>query len=299
MQLNYRSNYITIRSLGLTSNYNSNTINSVLERNYFMSTIKDFDNFNANPITAFKNAGYYKHRAGWNCTQQADHAVFFCVESGRMRVQTKDCDCICNAGDVIFIKIYESVTLTNIDNDDLSYYFASFFCKRDFDFQINTVTKDAGALVLFKDISKAHRSGAYLSKIKTAEFFLRLIHLLCSLKLQKSKDYTDKHKLLSAVEYININYYKKITPKQLSQISGYSPAHLRRLFVNNFGVPPTEYILNKKIDMAKEMLTDAPEKTMDEIAELVGFCSASYFCKTFKKHTGISPLDYKRRNSYV
>ena len=74
---------------------------------------------------------------------------------------------------------------------------------------------------------------------------------------------------------------------------------LLRLFVKNYGVPPTEYILNKKIDMAKEMLLDAPEKTIDEIAELVGFCSASYLCKIFKKQTGITAAEYKRRNEYV
>lgn len=264
-----------------------------------MKDIRDFDNFTANPVTAFKNAGYYRHRAGWSCSQQADRAVFFCVESGCMRVQTKDCDSICNAGDVIFIKIYEGVTLTNIGNDDLSYYFVSFFCEHDFDFQINTVTKDANVLGLFKDISKAHRSGAYLSKIRVAELFLRLLYLLCSQRLQKSKDYKDNYKLLSTVEYININYYKKITPEQLSKLSGYSPAHLRRLFVKNYGVSPMEYILNKKIDMAKEILLDAPEKTIQEIAELVGFCSASYLCKIFKKRVGISPLDYKSRNSFV
>ena len=35
--------------------------------------------------------------------------------------------------------------------------------------------------------------------------------------------------------------------------------------------------------MAKEILLDAPEKTIEEIANLVGFCSASYLCKIFKK----------------
>lgn len=98
------------------------------------------------------------------------------------------------------------------------------------------------------------------------------------------------------IEYININYYKKITPAFLSEISGYSPTHLRRLFVKNLGVPPMEYILNKKIEMAKEIFLDAPEKTINEVAELVGFCSASYFCKTFKKRVGISPLEYKKQN---
>ena len=264
-----------------------------------MGNIRDFDNFTANPITAFKNAGYYKHRAGWVCTQKGEHAAFFCVESGKMRVHTNNCDCICNAGDVVFIKNYEKVTFSNVGEGDLSYYFVSFFCERDFDFQINTITKDVNVLGLFKDISKAHRSGAYLSKIRIAELFLRLLYLLCSQKLEKSKDYADNYKLLSTVEYININYYKKITPEQLCELSGYSPAHLRRLFVKNYGVPPMEYILNKKVDMAKEILLDAPEKTTQEISDLVGFCSASYLCKIFKKRVGISPLEYKRRNSYV
>lgn len=264
-----------------------------------MKNISDFDNFNSNPITAFKNAGYYKHRIGWNCTQTTEHAVFFCVESGKMHVVTKDHDSICTTGDVVFIKNFETVTLRNASNDDLSYYFISFFCKRDFDFQINTVTKDANVLGLFKDISKAHRSGAPLSKIRVAELFLRLLYLLCSQRLQKSKDYTDNYKLLSTVEYININYYKKITLEYLCELSGYSPAHLRRLFVKNYGVPPMEYITNKKIDMAKEIMLDAPEKTMAEIAELVGFCTDSYLCKSFKKQTGMSPSEYKKKNNYV
>ena len=264
-----------------------------------MKNLNDFDNFTSNPITAFKNAGYYRHRTGWSCTQKADHAAFFCVESGKMNVVTKDYDNVCNAGDVVFIKNFETAILTNASDTDLSYYFVSFFCERDFDFQINTVTKDANVLGLFKDISKVHRSGAQLSKIKVAELFLRLIYLLSSQKLQKSKDYTDNYKLLTTVEYININYYKKITPEFLCKLSGYSPSHLRRLFVKNFGVPPMEYILNKKVDMAKEILLDAPEKTIQEISDLVGFCSASYLCKTFKKHTGISPLDYKQRNLYI
>jgi bacterial regulatory helix-turn-helix proteins, araC family len=58
-----------------------------------------------------------------------------------------------------------------------------------------------------------------------------------------------------------------------------------------------EYILNKKIEMAKEILLDAPEKTTQEIAELVGFCSASYLCKIFKSKVGLSPFVYKNSAS--
>ena len=56
-----------------------------------------------------------------------------------------------------------------------------------------------------------------------------------------------------------------------------------------------EFILNKKVSMAKEMLLETPEKTLDEIADLVGFCSASYLCKIFKRQTGTTPIEYKER----
>ena len=72
-----------------------------------MKNINDFDNFTTNPITAFKNAGYYRHRAGWNCIQATEHAVFFCVESGKMQIRTNDYNGVCNAGDTAFIRSFE------------------------------------------------------------------------------------------------------------------------------------------------------------------------------------------------
>lgn len=260
-----------------------------------IKNINDFDVFSANPITNFKNAGYYKHRPNWNWEFTADYAAFYCIESGEMSVHTADGDYLCGEGDVVFIKNFEFVRFANTASCDLSYYFISFFCERDFDFNINTVTNDAGAIKLFKSISEAHHSQSHLYKIKVGELLLRLIYTLASKDFKNTKDYIQNQKLLSVAEYINVNYYKKPTPAYLAKISGYSPAHLRRLFIKNFGMPPTEYILHKKIDMAKEILTDAPEKTVEEIADLVGICSASYLCSSFKKITGLSPGEFKQK----
>ena len=43
------------------------------------------------------------------------------------------------------------------------------------------------------------------------------------------------------------------------------------------------------------MITDAPEKNIDEIAEQLSFCSASYLCKLFKQHYGMSIMQYKKK----
>ena len=77
-------------------------------------------------------------------------------------------------------------------------------------------------------------------------------------------------------------------------VSNYSPAHLRRLFVKYYGMPPQDYILNKKLSIARDIITEAPEKSIDEIAELLSFCSPSYLCKLFKKKYGTSILGYKK-----
>ena len=98
--------------------------------------------------------------------------------------------------------------------------------------------------------------------------------------------------------YENINYYKNITMEQLCKITGYSSAHLRRLFTKNFGMSPQSYILDKRIEIAKEMLLDVPEKTVDEIADLLGMSSTSYFCKLFRAKNGISPTQYRKHNNF-
>ena len=54
-----------------------------------------------------------------------------------------------------------------------------------------------------------------------------------------------------------------------------------------------EYIQSVRIQVAKEMLLDS-EKNISEIYATVGFSDLSYFSKTFKKVTGVSPCNYKK-----
>ena len=79
-------------------------------------------------------------------------------------------------------------------------------------------------------------------------------------------------------------------------MTGYSPAHLRRLFIKVFGTSPINYIIDRKIERAKEMLLEPPEKTIEEITDMLGICSPSYFCRMFKSRVGISPMEYKKQN---
>lgn len=99
--------------------------------------------------------------------------------------------------------------------------------------------------------------------------------------------------VLKAVDYINANYNSTITMEQLCNESGVSEQHLCRLFRSALGSRPMEYVAKRRIQTAKELLTDT-EYSVDEIAERVGFCSGSYFCKLFKRYEGMTPTQFRR-----
>lgn len=74
----------------------------------------------------------------------------------------------------------------------------------------------------------------------------------------------------------------------VSRSSGYS------LFHTNFGISPKEYILRRKVVLAKEMLQGG--KDISSIAYVLGFSSSQNFATTFKKFTCCIPSDYKKRS---
>ena len=98
--------------------------------------------------------------------------------------------------------------------------------------------------------------------------------------------------LMKALDYINDNYAAQITMDTLCGVSKVSKQYLCLLFKSTLGLRPTEYIAKRRIQAAKELLTGTG-KTVEEIAAETGFCTASYFCKLFKRYEGITPTRFK------
>lgn len=99
--------------------------------------------------------------------------------------------------------------------------------------------------------------------------------------------------LMKALDYINFNYASAISMDDLCAVSGVSKQYLCLLFRNTLGSRPMEYIAKRRIQAAKELLAGT-DKTVEEIALETGFCTASYFCKLFKRYEGITPARFKK-----
>lgn len=95
-----------------------------------------------------------------------------------------------------------------------------------------------------------------------------------------------------AVNYINNNLEKELSIKLISKNVNISKSALYKKFHSFFGCTISEYINRKRIDKSVYLLNNS-NLSVEEISQKVGFKSASYYSKTFKKIKGISPLKYK------
>lgn len=91
--------------------------------------------------------------------------------------------------------------------------------------------------------------------------------------------------------FIDSNYQHKITVDDMANISGYSRSHFKRLFSKYYGMSPSEYLTNVRINKAKSML-ESNIFYLSEIAEKCGFSNEYYFSKVFKRIVGCSPKKY-------
>jgi AraC-like DNA-binding protein len=71
------------------------------------------------------------------------------------------------------------------------------------------------------------------------------------------------------------------------------PSSLCRAFKQSTGLPPHRYLLSRRIDRAKEMMTDRP-RTLTDIALACGFSDSSQFSTAFRRMVGTSPREYRR-----
>lgn len=94
-----------------------------------------------------------------------------------------------------------------------------------------------------------------------------------------------------AVKYIDEHFNEKIDCHKLAKLCYLSTSQFYSLFNQKFGKTPIEY-RDSLILRRAELLLESGETSVAEIAEELGFASASYFCRFFKKHRKVSPSNY-------
>ena len=111
------------------------------------------------------------------------------------------------------------------------------------------------------------------------------MHALAKAKLMSKQ-------VLLALDYIYEHLHAKIRVEDIASSLGLNPSYLSRLFHSEVGVTLNEYIAGKRIEAAKNMLKYSQYPAAD-IANYLAYSSHSHFISCFKKHTSMTPKQYR------
>jgi two-component system response regulator YesN len=96
----------------------------------------------------------------------------------------------------------------------------------------------------------------------------------------------------NALMYISRNKYENIGLEMLASKLFVTPQYLSKIFKDETGTTFKEYILELKMNLAKELIKEG--KSINQISEKIGYNDVNYFIKSFKKHVGITPKEFMR-----
>jgi YesN/AraC family two-component response regulator len=116
-------------------------------------------------------------------------------------------------------------------------------------------------------------------------------------KTEESEENGDilMHKVKHYLQYNYMLY--DISLDSISSIVSMAPAYFSSWFKKCFGINFVDYVTELRMNAAREYLQD-PLRSASEIAGMVGYDNASYFARAFKKHTGMTPTEYRRQQGW-
>ena len=137
-------------------------------------------------------------------------------------------------------------------------------------------------------LARCCRENAHLQPLLTVEQPIQFV------EVNEGDATAGKMQVVAQVqEYIQSHLSERLTLADVAAVFNFSPNYLSQLFGKYGDSGFVEYITETRIAAAKEMLEQGDLKVY-EIAEKLGYESAFYFSKVFKKVTGLSPREYQQ-----
>lgn len=131
-------------------------------------------------------------------------------------------------------------------------------------------------------------------EFRSRELACLLERLLIEAGRAKKKFASSSSKLTKSIRYINENYIENIKISDLAQMETMCLTAYNKKFKAQMGMTPSNYIIALRINMAKELL-ETSSISIKEISSICGYDNFNFFARIFKKHTGLSPTEYRKQ----
>lgn len=203
-------------------------------------------------------------------------------------------------GEIIFVPISSRYISNWSGNPDVSYIsmhfsfdFSSIFSRqRHFLIQKITCSDVNQTKDLFSRVLLNHNKSEPEMLSCLSLFFDILATILPDLKTKKTVP--DNPRIKIAIDYIEQNFTQNISIDMLAKMCNMSSSRFFPAFKNTVGLTPIEYIQNHRINHAIALLLNNHTLSIENISDICGFESSSYFRRVFKKITGKSPREYRK-----
>ncbi|WP_378956486.1 helix-turn-helix domain-containing protein [Pelosinus sp. sgz500959] len=131
-----------------------------------------------------------------------------------------------------------------------------------------------------------------LATLRAKSLFFSLLDEIFTCANHQRND-NNRDLIEQSIEYIKIHYMQPLTIPELAEQHGLNSKQFAYLFQKYMGIGPNEYLIDRRMRHAKELLC-ATTSSVAEISACVGYSDPYYFSKLFKKRTGFCPSALQR-----
>lgn len=145
---------------------------------------------------------------------------------------------------------------------------------------------------MFLEIEKLSMENDIVCALKLKSILARLIAEFIGLAGKEPKIQIDSN-IENIIHYIDKNISSDLSVEKLSSLAHFHPKYFIRIFKKSTGYTPAQYVKLIKIEKAKGMLLNS-DKTIENIANNLGYSSVQPLFSDFKKSTGYTPIQFRK-----
>ncbi len=104
--------------------------------------------------------------------------------------------------------------------------------------------------------------------------------------------YVDEEASTNLIQYVDAHFTEDMSREHLSELFYFDQDYITRLFKKETGMSFKNYVIEKRLRLAKDLLLDTDEP-INMISQKVGYDNYSYFTRLFKKSFGVTPVEFR------
>ena len=228
------------------------------------------------------------------CGYQPNNVLLYMLE-GSFSCTVEGNEFIAKAGDVVVFDTESAMSRHVLE--PIRFLYVKFQLRRSELFSIKTGVWHSIEGRAREDLEQIER----LSSLQTQVGLQMREHYLNDLFLCLSEQPTAPEPIIAPVEdftpvaYMKEHIKKGMTMDELARACGSSVSALESNFRSMYGMSPYRYFIKLRMEEAERLLAKT-SYTVTEVAMRCGYENLFYFCNAFKKYSGMTPTEYRRRH---